>query len=415
MSTFTSYPIESIHIARERRQRRELTGIDELAWSLKSIGQINPITLNKDGVLVAGERRLTAAKSLGWTHIQVQFLEDLDETTQHLIELEENVRRVDLPWQDQCNAIDQYHQLRSSQDAKWTVKQTAFALGISEQQAGQKIAIATELRAGNERVAAAPKLSTARGIVIREAERKRDSVVSGITAQVSGEAPQAKVAPIVLADFNQWALTYDGPKFNLIHCDFPYGVNADRHNQGAAASFGGYADSEDVYWRLLESLRHAMANVVAESAHLIFWFSMDFYQPTLEKLSEMGWDVQRFPLIWHKSDNTGILPDPSRGPRRIYESAFFASRGDRKILSAVSNVVSHANVKTIHMSEKPVGMLAKFMEMCVDKYSMVLDPTCGSANALKAAERRGAASVLGLEQNEEFFNRAKEAYYDEDI
>ena len=413
--TFTTYPVDSIIIDRDKRQRRELTNIDELAWSLRSLGQINPITLTKDGVLIAGERRLTAAKSLGWTHITVQFLEELDEPTRQLIELEENVRRVDLPWQDQCRAIEQYHQLRSSQDATWSVKKSAYALGLSETAVGQKLAIASELRAGNARVAEAPKLSTARGIVTREAERKRDSTIAKITEEISGEAAPAKVAPILHADFNEWVLTYDGPKFNFIHCDFPYGVNADRHAQGAAASFGGYADTEDVYWRLLESLRHGMANVVAESAHLMFWFSMDFYQPTLEKLSEMGWDVQRFPLVWHKSDNTGILPDPTRGPRRIYETAFLASRGDRKIISAVSNVVSHANTKRIHMSEKPVGMLAKFMEMTVDQYTTALDPTCGSANALRAAERRGAHSVLGLECNEEFYHRAKEAYYDEEL
>src|SRR5690606_36396537 len=135
----------------------------------------------------------------------------------------------------------------------------------------------------------------------------------------------------------EWRRDDSGPRFNLIHCDFPYGVKADKHNQGAAAAFGGYADDPDVYWQLLATLERAMENVVAESAHLIFWFSMDYYQRTLDALSGMGWSVNPFPLIWHKSDNTGILPDPSRGPRRIYETALFASRGDRKIVGAVGN------------------------------------------------------------------------------
>ncbi len=59
---FTSFPIDSIFINREKRQRKELTGIKELAWSLQAIGQINPITITKEGELIAGERRLTAAK-----------------------------------------------------------------------------------------------------------------------------------------------------------------------------------------------------------------------------------------------------------------------------------------------------------------------------------------------------------------
>lgn len=412
---FTSYSIADIFIDRDKRQRRELTGIKELAWSLQTIGQINPITITRAGELIAGERRLTAAKEAGWDRINVQFAEDLDAATRHLIELEENVRRIDLSWQDQCLAVEEYHRLRSEEDATWTAAKTASALGVSATSVGEKRAIAQEIIRGNTRIADAPKFSVAKGIVLRENERKQTSVIEAVTEVITGEAAPERVAPLLHADFNEWIKTYDGPKFNFIHCDFPYGVNADRHAQGAAAAFGGYSDSEDVYFELLASLKAGMETLVAESAHLMFWFSMDFYQPTIEALSDMGWDVQRFPLVWHKSDNMGILPDPSRGPRRIYETCLIASRGDRKIIRAVSNVVSHPTTKTIHMSEKPVGMLTKFMEMFVDEYSSVLDPTAGSANALKAAQKRGAKVVLGLEQNEEFFNRAKEHFYDDDL
>ena len=31
--------------------------------------------------------------------------------------------------------------------------------------------------------------------------------------------------------------------FNFIHCDFPYGINADGFDQGSAAEMGGYEDS----------------------------------------------------------------------------------------------------------------------------------------------------------------------------
>lgn len=413
--SFTSYAVDSIHINRDKRQRKELTGIKELSWSLQAVGQINPITITRDGELIAGERRLTAAKEAGWTHINVQFLDDLDPANRHLIELEENVRRIDLPWQDQCLAVEEYHNLRLAEDSNWTAAKTAAALGVSTTYVGERRSVAQEIIRGNAKIADAPKYSVAKGIVNRESERRQNSVIESVVEAVTGSSPPIPTAPIIHADFNEWAPTYDGPKFNFIHCDFPYGVNADKHAQGAAAAFGGYSDGEDVYYKLLETLSGAMANVVAESAHLMFWFSMDFYQYTVESLSSMGWDVQRFPLIWHKSDNLGILPDPSRGPRRIYETCLIASRGDRKIIRSVSNVVSHPTTKVIHMSEKPIGMLTKFMEMFVDEYSSVLDPTAGSANALRAAQKRGAKIVLGLERDEEFFNRAKEHYYNDDL
>ncbi len=404
---FQSIPIDEVWVNRETRQRSELKDIPELAQSLQRTGLINPITVKADGELVAGERRWTAAKSLGWTHITVQRLEDLDELQLQLLELEENTRRAELPWQDQCAAVAKYDALRRQSNPEWTQIETSKALGISQSDASIKIQVAKELEAGNERVAEAPRFTVARGIVERNNERQRTSKIEAITAAQKGEA---KEVPLLNVDFKEWAKTYDGAKFNFIHCDFPYGVKADKHAQGAASSFGGYDDSETVYWDLLDTLYRSMDRVVADSAHLMFWFAMDYYAVTVEALTNMGWIVQPHPLIWHKSDNMGILPDPKRGPRRIYETCLMASRGDRQIIRAVSNVQSHPTTKTIHMSEKPVGMLTKFMEMFVDEYSIVLDPTCGSANAIRAAESRGAAKVLGLEINSEFYGLAKAAY-----
>jgi DNA modification methylase len=61
------------------------------------------------------------------------------------------------------------------------------------------------------------------------------------------------------------------------------------------------------------------------------------------------------------------------------------------------------------MSEKPEPMLRHFFGMLVDENTVMLDPTCGSGSALRAAESLGAKYVLGLESNEEFADRAREA------
>jgi ParB family chromosome partitioning protein len=45
--------------------------IDALAASMKELGLLHPIVVRPDGVLVAGERRLRAAKLLGWETIPV--------------------------------------------------------------------------------------------------------------------------------------------------------------------------------------------------------------------------------------------------------------------------------------------------------------------------------------------------------
>jgi DNA modification methylase len=110
-----------------------------------------------------------------------------------------------------------------------------------------------------------------------------------------------------------------------------------------------------------------------------------------------------------KSDGTGILPDPERGPRQIYETCLLASRGDRKIVRAVANAYSAPTVRDTHMSEKPEPMLRHFFGMLVDENTIMLDPTCGSGSSLRAAESLGARRVLGLEINPEFAGLARNA------
>jgi len=426
---FSYFPVDKVWVNREGRQRKKLEGIDELAHSIAELGLIHPPVIQRDGQLRVGERRWTAIKQLGWERMPVQFVEDLDEDEMQLLELEENLKRVNLTWQDECLAIDTYHKTRTSLDPTWTQTKTAEMLGTTQDVVGPKLMVAKEMLEGNTRVLEAPKFSVAKGVTQRVNERKAAASVTVALAAGKGPAKTVqeviaeeeetaahKPVPLLNEDFHEWSLAYTGRPFNFIHCDFPYGVNADKHDQGQGAAMGGYADSPDVYWNLVGTLDSAMSNVVAESAHLMFWFSMDYYTETLAALTNMGWSVNPFPLIWFKSDNTGILPDPQRGPRRVYETAFFASRGDRKLTAngAVGNTVAWAGKdKSIHMSEKPVGMLHHFMRMIVDQYSTVLDPTAGSANSLKAAQRLGAPTVLGLERDTEFYNRAKEAYYNE--
>jgi ParB family chromosome partitioning protein len=404
---FKSHPLASIIANRPDRQRRELTGIDELAESIHRIGLINPIVITEDGILVAGERRLTACRSLGWTSIPVQFTSDLSEYELQCIELEENVKRVDLPWQDQSMAIARFHKLKLDHEEDWSQDKTAQALGIVPSVVSKHISVATEIAAGNEKVANADKFSVARNIVERNNDRRKTSALSEadrtISSVLGSEAsePEPPQVPILNCNFHQFQEAYDGPRYNLIHCDFPYGINvADAPRQNSAL-VDHYDDSADVYWSLVDRLRFAMANLVAESAHLIFWFSMDKYGETKSRLQEMGWLVDPYVLIWHKSDNAGVAPDPQRGPRRTYETAFFASRGDRKLTQAgtKSNSFSFPGNRTdaIHVSEKPQAVLRHFLSMVCDEYSLLFDPTCGSGNAMKVGLELKANAVLGLE------------------
>lgn len=425
---FEYLPLTDIIINREERQRRELKGIEELAESIRDNGLINPIVVTKDRVLIAGERRFTAHQHLGFDMICVQYAEDLDTRQLHLIELEENVRREDLSWQDHVRAVAEYHKLQKADDAGWSQNDTASALNMSSSNMNRIMLVSGMMEEGVQEVLEAPKLSTAANFAQRKTERKQAFAKRDLMADILGDSPSPAIpagnpetdapppppdrfASIIQRNFIEWATStppLEKP-YNLIHCDFPYGVSAgDTKGQSGAAGHGGYEDSPDIYFDLLETFCMTQDRFTGPSAHLVFWFSMDYYTLTVERLQKAGWRVDPFPLIWHKSDNTGILPDPNRGPRRTYETALFASRGDRKVVKAVANSIGAGTSKEYHMSEKSRPMLDHFFRMLVDESTLMLDPTCGSGNAVKAAEMAGAAWSTGFELNPEYVERAKE-------
>lgn len=441
---FQSVLIDQITIA--ERQRADLGDISNLAQSLSTDGLLNPIVITPDYALVAGERRLTAAKHLGWSHILAHFTTDLPASTLHKLELEENVRRRDLEWKERCYAVEKYHALMSESDPEWTQARTAEALNVSAMHITQNLAVARALHNGVELVCNADKFSVARGIVERSAERARANQLDALPAAIGGgpdpslRATQGLGLPdkegtkdgapihvqpdhpnqgldtdprLACADFREWVTNLATPaQYNFIHCDFPYGINHNKHDGSAADKFGGYEDTPELYRSLLATFTTHLDRFCAPSAHIMFWFSMDYYHETFQALASAGLTVNPFPLIWYKIDNSGILPDPRRGPRRNYETAFLCSRGDRPVVQAVSNVAAVQNKvsEKIHTSQKPRAMLQHFFHMFVDKHSTVFDPTAGSASALRTAEAMGARSVFGLERDSKFHALALEEW-----
>ena len=77
------------------RVRKDVGNIDSLAESLKRSGQITPISVTHDMTLIAGCRRVTAAKKLGWATIEATIVDGADAARLLEIELEENVYRKD--------------------------------------------------------------------------------------------------------------------------------------------------------------------------------------------------------------------------------------------------------------------------------------------------------------------------------
>ena len=443
---YARVPLEKITIDRDSRQRREIV-VDDLLGSIKARGVIQPIIITQDFKLIAGERRYTASLQLGLPDIPCRFIaSNYSELDVQIIELEENIKRRSLPWRDECLAISRLHDLYKKEDSDFTHDDLAEAIGISRSLVSVILRVARDI--DSPKITDASGLSQAFNLLTRIDERVQANALSDImeagatifsevqvemdlepspsTPQVietNGEvehpsiaAPPPVSAPvppdsILNTNFSDWVQSYFGKPFNFIHCDFPYGVGVFNGKQSGRDSHETYNDDAGTYWDLLKVFCENLDKFMSHSAHLMFWFSMEHYEPTLKFFAQNApvLAVQKFPLVWVKSDNVGILPDPKRGPRRIYETALIASREDRFIVRAISNSYSAPTDKTYHHSTKPEPMLKHFFQMFVDEHTSLFDPTCGSGSALRAAEALGATRTLGLELNGEIADGAKAA------
>lgn len=420
--TFFDCPLDKILVNRPERQRSEIdTG--GLYESIARNGVLNPAIVQESHeqpgfyILIAGERRLTCCQELNLPSIPVRLMSDLSPAEAQILELEENVKRDELPWQDEVKAITNIHHLYLERNTSWGIEDTAREVSYSVRSLRKVFTVHEML--GDSEVSEASSLSAALTILERRKERALDNIVEQIakkTKEIKQKAePATTIAPVALftnlvecVDFLRWAPLYSGPPFNFLHCDFPYGMNFNFGKQGNHTSWESYDDSEDVFWTLLKCLAEHRSTLFTQSAHMMFWYSLKHHAKLLEFFqSEMPeFSVNPFPLIWGKSDHVGILPDASRYPRQIYETALMLTKGDRKIVRPVDNCIFAPTSKKIHNSEKPIPVLNHFFKMFVDENTRMLDPTAGSGNALQSAEGLGAEGIVGLEMNKSFVEAA---------
>lgn len=148
----TTLPINEIIV--EDRQRQDLGDINSLAQSLLKYGLIQPVVITQERRLIAGGRRMAAASQLGWRDIPVVFRETLTVDELHELELEENVRRQDMSWQEKCLTVAKIHQLKVARSAiegrAWGQRETATVTGDSLGKVNYSIEIARKLLENRE-------------------------------------------------------------------------------------------------------------------------------------------------------------------------------------------------------------------------------------------------------------------------
>ncbi|HUX52420.1 MAG TPA: ParB N-terminal domain-containing protein [Spirochaetia bacterium] len=96
-----------------RRIRKNLGDLASLMESMKAYGLMNPIVVNERHELVAGQRRLEAARKLGWRTVQVRIIEDIDDVRHLEMEIDENTQRKNFTTDELAEAYIRLDRLKN--------------------------------------------------------------------------------------------------------------------------------------------------------------------------------------------------------------------------------------------------------------------------------------------------------------
>jgi DNA modification methylase len=434
-------------IIKPDRQRTEFdpTELQNLKDSIEYLpGERNrqlmhPPVLRREGdalVLVAGERRLRALTEifeLGGSfmcngqlfkadHGLIPFTDigELSELEAEEAELDENLKRVNLSWQELAQVHARLHKLRTQQRTDLrndvaakgspelaraavpahTVADTAKEV-FGRSDGGYQDTIRKETivarHLDNPAVAKAKTLDEAFKILKKEEERKTN-IALGLEV---GKTFNADTHELVQANCLDWMARQAPEQFDVILTDPPYGMGADQFGDAGGKMTGiqhHYDDSHESWKVLMFDWAAGAFRIAKPQAHAYVFCDIDRFHELKQYMASAGWDVFRTPLIVHKQ-NSGRVPRPQHGPRRQWEAILYAIKGDKPVTHIYPDVIPCTGDDNLgHGAQKPVELYVNLLQRSVRPGDVVLDTFAGTGTIFPAAHTFKCRAV-GIEQD----------------
>lgn len=401
-----------------QRQIFDSEKLTELQDSIHRNGLFHAVVVRNGNTLVAGERRTKAIEALhmlgmDFTYegkpvpvdtIPVVDLGELSEFQAYEAELEENVVRQDLSWQERAEAIGKLHSLREAL-AQQTGKIHTIA-DTAEEVTGQRKgdyhdkirkAVIVSEHFDNPQIAKAKSVDEAFKILKKEEAQKKAAAV----AEVMGTIASSEKLFAYHANCLDWMREYTGEKFDCICTDPPYGMGADDFGDAGArltSSSHEYDDSPEAFYALMQEFIPLAFEVTKPQAHIYHMCDIDKFQWLKEEYQKAGFYVFRTPIINYKTDGNRV-PLPDKGPRRQYEVILYAIKGGKLVTGIYSDVIpTKSDANTPHGAQKPVEIYVNLLKRSVTAGELVADFFAGSGPILSAADALSLRAVA-VEQN----------------
>lgn len=404
-------PVDDIKIS-PNRQRREFkqAELNELAESIKQRSLFHAIVLRRqadDWILVSGERRLRAIKDIyelggEFKHsnqpvptgmIPFVTLGDLSPLDAEEAELEENIRRIDLTWQERAAADARLANLRTKQ-AKEKGEPVPSVADISIELRGSKEGIHQET-VRRELIVARhlddPEVKAAKGLdeAFKLLKRKEEARKNVELAEQVGRTFSVASHQVIHTDSLIWLAKAADEMFDVIVTDPPFGMGSDEFgdSNGVGGSLGGhgYKDDADYYNLILATCVEHFIRITKLQAHLYWFCDIDKFHQTREAFSAAGWWVFRTPLIYYKP-NGSRAPWPEHGPQRKYELILYAVKGKKPVTKLYGDVIAcQPDPQMGNAAQKPVAIYEELLRRSAHPGDFVMDCFAGTGSILPAA------------------------------
>lgn len=390
-------------IVPEDRMRQHFQHVEDLAHSISNIGLLNPLTITRDNRLVAGERRLKAIKLLQWEEVDCRYTDQEDPAYISLIELEENIRREEMTWQEQCRGIRKVHLMMcdmhgrarpgpSVGDTGWTLQDTADMFNLSKTSISKVISLA-------DAIDVYPHIEDCKTkeVALSMLKRlKRLAVQERIAKTVKNPEVVTAGYDFVCGDAIEIIKGLPDESIDLYVFDPPWGVDStgERGSSPGYATAGSiYDDSAEPTFKLLEALTPEMARTLKRDRHFYMISVIEHYTRFMEILRG-SFTVDAIPIMW-------VFPGMNPAVSKVrwpcqYSAIYHCWKGVRELKGVSGNVINIPRVPgkdRIHPHQRPQKLYEVLILPSTNAGETICDPCCGSGVAARAARACGVKAL----------------------
>jgi len=401
-------------IKTSERYRKDLGNVEELARSISEDGLISPIAVrtSPDGgyELLAGERRLTAIKQLGWEEVEVRFYEgELNDLKCRQIELEENINRKDMTWQEEAFLKREIHNLRlaihgeksrnpgSSEAEGWSLRDTAKLMNVSTPTITNDIKLA-------EAIEQFPDYDWEKCKNRSDAQKHLKKITKTLTHHhAASEFEKTKknktkflndlANSYIMGDFFEKIKLIPDGTADWVEVDPPYAIDLKQTKRGFEERYASYNEiDKNTYPSFIEATLQECWRVMKPNGWLVFWFGPEpWFDYIAQTIRRTGFHLFAIPGIWTKSH--GQTMQPNTRLANCYEMFFYAHKGQ-----GVLNKPGRSNIfdfpalnesKKIHPTERPMLLMQEIIETFSEPNSQGIVPFLGSGTTILAASETG--------------------------